>query len=47
MKKYIITEEKINGITQVLFDLNVGAKTLQAIVTTLKEVDFAGVETPK
>lgn len=38
MSKYIITDEKINGISQTLFEINVGAKTLQIIINTLKEV---------
>lgn len=36
MKKYEITEETVNKIANTLFDLNVGAKTLAAIVEALK-----------
>lgn len=34
--KYTISEENIRAINQVLFELNVGAKTLAQIINTLK-----------
>ena len=35
--KYTITEEIVKGITNVLYELNIGAKTLNAIVAELKK----------
>ena len=38
MKEYKITEELVNGIAQTLHNIDVGSKTLSAIVEALKKI---------
>jgi hypothetical protein len=45
--EYKITSQEVDAITQTLFELNVGAKTLQAIVNTLKSKPIEVKEEPK